>query len=101
MTSSMAARPRGRERLCGRRDEVIATLESTAPAVVARAFIYLFGLGALLVQFSPLLPGVQMQYPVPAEIAVGLALATSAAVTWSFDRTPPGVLRALPSVGTV
>ena len=90
-----------RERLCWRRDEVVATLESTNPAVVARAFIYLFGLGAILVQAAPVLPGDQLQYPVTAEIAVGLALLTSAAVTWSFDRTPSAVLRTLPSVGTV
>src|SRR3954454_25330721 len=100
MTSSMAARPRWRERLCWRRDEIVATLESTNPAVVARAFIYLFGLGALLVQFAPALPGEQVQDPVLCELAVGLALATSTAITWWFDRTPEAVLRVLPSVGT-
>src|SRR4051794_15552362 len=75
MTGSMAERPRWRERLCWRRDEVVATLESTNPAVVARAFIYLFGLGALLVLFAPALPAAQLEHPVPAESAVGLALA--------------------------
>ena len=101
MESSVADR-RGwwRERLVWRRDEVVATLDSTDPAVVARAFIYLFGLGALLVQFAPALPGEQLRDPTATEIAVGLALATSAAVAWTFDRTPPALLRALPSVGT-
>src|SRR4051812_11059636 len=101
MDRSGPDKPGWRERLCWRRDEVVATLDSTAPAVVARAFIYLFGLGAILVQFAPLLPGNQVQYPVVTEIAVCLALATSAAVTWSFDRTNPAVLRALPTAGTV
>jgi len=102
MESSMADRRRWwRERLGWRRDEVVATLDSTDPAVVARAFIYLFGLGAILVQVAPALPGAQLRNPTPAEIAVGLALCTAAAVTWSYDRTPEAVLRALPSVGTV
>jgi diguanylate cyclase (GGDEF)-like protein len=100
MESVMAERPRWRERLRWRRDEVVATLESTNPAVVARAFVYLFGLGALLVQFSPALPGEQLRHLVLAEIAVALALATSIAVTWSFDRTPAPVMRVLPSLGT-
>src|SRR5689334_8243925 len=100
MRRAAAERPGWRERLLWRRDEVVATLDSTAPAVVARAFIYLFGLGALLVQFAPVLPGQQVQYLVPVELAVGLALLTSACVMWSFDRTSPTVLRMLPSIGT-
>jgi diguanylate cyclase (GGDEF)-like protein len=90
-----------RQRLRWRRDEVVATLETTDPAVVARAFAYLFGLGAVLVIGAPALPGSQLNHTLLVHAAAGIALVVSAGVIASYDRTPDRVLRCLPAVGTV
>src|SRR3954452_10009803 len=90
-----------RHRLRWRRDEVVATLATNDPAVVARAFAYLFGLGALLVACAPGLPGAQVRHEGLVWAAVVIAVAVSATVISLYDRTPDRVLRCLPAVGTV
>ena len=89
------------QRLRWRRDEVVATLETTQPAVVARAFAYLFGLGALLVALAPALPGAQIRHVWLVDGAATIAVVVSIAVLTAYDRTPDAVLRCLPGVGTL
>jgi len=91
---------RWRQRLHWTRDEVVATLESTNRAVVARSFAYLFGLGAILVSVAPAFPGVQVRHPSLIAVAAGLAALTSIAVLTTYDQTPDVVLRCLPGLGT-
>ncbi|MFL5251185.1 MAG: diguanylate cyclase, partial [Myxococcales bacterium] len=90
-----------RERLRWRREEIVASLEATDPAVVARSLAYLFAIGALLVLAFPALPGEQLRYPALTLIPVVLALVTSVALVVVYDRTPAGILTALPSFGTL
>jgi diguanylate cyclase (GGDEF)-like protein len=88
-------------RLRWQRDEVVATLETTQPAVVARAFTYLFGLGALLVSLAPALPGAQLSHAWLVYGAAAIAVVVSVGVLVTYDRTPEVILRCLPGVGTV
>jgi diguanylate cyclase (GGDEF)-like protein len=90
-----------RDRLRWRREEIVASLEATDPAVVARSLAYLFAIGALLVLAFPALPGGQLRHPEMTIVPVVLALATSAALIVVYDRTPAWILTVLPSFGTV
>ncbi|HEX4735198.1 MAG TPA: GGDEF domain-containing protein [Thermoleophilaceae bacterium] len=90
-----------RDRLRWRREEIVATLEATDPAVVARSLAYLFAIGGLLVLAFPALPGAQLRHPEMTLVPVVLALATSVALIVVYDRTPAWILTALPSFGTV
>lgn len=90
-----------RSRLRWRREEIVASLEATDPAVVARSLAYLFGIGAGLVVAFPALPGEQLRHPALTLIPVALAVITSFTLIASYDRTPYWVLTALPSFGTL
>lgn len=88
-------------RLRWRREEIVASLEATDPAVVARSLAYLFAIGAVLVLLLPLLPGRQLRYPALTVGAATVALLTSVGLLTVYDRTAGWVLSALPSFGTV
>ena len=90
-----------RSRLRWRREEIVASLETTDPAVVARSLAYLFGIGAALVLVFPALPGEQLRYPVLTLVPAALAVITSVGLILSYDRTPTWVLTVLPSFGTL
>jgi diguanylate cyclase (GGDEF)-like protein len=90
-----------RDRLRWRREEIVASLEATDPSVVARSLAYLFAIGALLVLAFPLLPGQQLRYPALTLVPVGVAFVTSVCLILVYDRTPPWILTALPSFGTL
>jgi diguanylate cyclase (GGDEF)-like protein len=90
-----------RSRLRWRREEIVASLEATDPAVVARSLAYLFGIGALLVIAFPALPGEQLRDPLLTLIPATLALLTSAVLIVAYDRTPAWVLTLMPSFGTL
>ena len=90
-----------RARLRWRREEIVASLEATDPAVIARSLAYLFGIGATLVLLFPALPGEQLKHPVLTLVPVGLAYLTSGLLIVIYDRTPRWILTALPSFGTV
>ena len=90
-----------RARLRWRREEIVASLETTDPAVIARSLAYLFGIGATLVLLFPALPGAQLRHPLLTLIPVGLAYLTSVLLIISYDRTPSWILTVLPSFGTV
>jgi diguanylate cyclase (GGDEF)-like protein len=90
-----------RSRLRWRREEIVASLEATDPAVVARSLAYLFGIGGLLVVAFPALPGEQLRHPLFTLIPVALALLTSLGLILAYDRTPAWALTVLPSFGTV
>jgi diguanylate cyclase (GGDEF)-like protein len=90
-----------RARLRWRREEIVASLEATDPAVVARSLAYLFGIGATLVLAVPALPGEQLRHPGLTLLAAALALITSAALIVVYDRTPSWILTTLPSFGTL
>ena len=90
-----------RSRLRWRREEIVASLEATDPAVVARSLAYLFGIGAALVVAFPALPGGQLRYPALTLIPVALAVLTSVSLIVSYDRTPDWLLTLLPSFGTL
>jgi diguanylate cyclase (GGDEF)-like protein len=90
-----------RDRLRWRREEIVASLEATDPAVVARSLAYLFAIGALLVLAFPALPGKQLEHPEMTLVPAALALVTSIALIVVYDRTPAWILTALPSFGTV
>jgi diguanylate cyclase (GGDEF)-like protein len=90
-----------RARLRWRREEIVASLEATDPAVVARSLAYLFGIGAALVIAFPALPGEQLRYPAVTLLPAALAILTSVGLTVAYDRTPAWLLTALPSFGTV
>jgi diguanylate cyclase (GGDEF)-like protein len=90
-----------RARLRWRREEIVASLEATDPAVVARSLAYLFAIGGLLVLLLPALPGRQLQHPAMTVGAAVIALVTSAAVIAGYDGTARWVLSALPSFGTL
>jgi diguanylate cyclase (GGDEF)-like protein len=88
-------------RLRWRREEIVASLEATDPAVIARSLAYLFGIGATLVLLFPALPGGQLRHPLLTLVPVALAYVTSILLILVYDRTPRGVLTALPSFGTL
>jgi diguanylate cyclase (GGDEF)-like protein len=90
-----------RARLRWRREEIVASLEATDPAVIARSLAYLFGIGATLVLLVPALPGAQLRHPALTLVPVALAYLTSVALILAYDRTPPLLLTILPSFGTV
>jgi diguanylate cyclase (GGDEF)-like protein len=90
-----------RARLRWRREEIVASLEATDPAVVARSLAYLFGIGATLVLLFPALPGGQLRHPLLTLVPVVLAYLTSGLLIVVYDRTPSWILTALPSFGTV
>ena len=90
-----------RERLRWRREEIVASLEATDPAVVARSLAYLFGIGGALVLLLPLLPGQQLRYPALTAGAALIALFTSVIVITVYDETTDWILSALPSFGTL
>jgi diguanylate cyclase (GGDEF)-like protein len=90
-----------RSRLRWRREEIVASLEATDPAVVARSLAYLFGIGAALVIVFPALPGDQLRHPLLTLVPVALAVITSAGLILSYDRTPSWLLTLLPSFGTL
>jgi diguanylate cyclase (GGDEF)-like protein len=88
-------------RLRWRRDEVVASLHAVESAVIARAYAYFFGLGALLVALVPVLPGLQFDRPVVVTAAVALAALTSLGSLVVYEDIPPAALRILPALGTV
>jgi diguanylate cyclase (GGDEF)-like protein len=90
-----------RARLRWRREEIVASLEATDPAVIARSLAYLFGIGATLVLLVPALPGAQLRYPPLTLIPAGLAYLTSVLLILGYDRTPSWILTVLPSFGTL
>jgi diguanylate cyclase (GGDEF)-like protein len=90
-----------RARLRWRREEIVATLETTDPAVIARSLAYLFAIGATLVLAFPALPGEQLRHPVLTIVPALAAVITSAGLIVVYDRTPSRVLAALPSFGTL
>src|SRR4051812_47422859 len=90
-----------RTRLRWRREEIVATLETTDPAVHARSLAYLFGIGAALVLLFPALPGQQLQHPALTVGAALAAIVTSGSLLVAFDATPTWILAALPSLGTI
>jgi diguanylate cyclase (GGDEF)-like protein len=90
-----------RTRLRWRREEIVASLEATDPAVVARSLAYLFGIGAALVTAFPALPGEQLRHPALTLIPVALAVITSVGLVVAYDRTPSWLLTVLPSFGTL
>jgi diguanylate cyclase (GGDEF)-like protein len=90
-----------RNRLRWRRDEIVASLEATDPAVVARSLAYLFAIGGLLVLAYPALPGEQLRHPQLTLVPVALALITSVCLVVFYDRTLRWILTVLPSFGTL
>ncbi|HEX6712462.1 MAG TPA: GGDEF domain-containing protein [Thermoleophilaceae bacterium] len=90
-----------RARLRWRREEIVASLEATDPAVIARSLAYLFGIGATLVLLFPALPGAQLRHPALTLAPVALAYVTTVLLVVVYDRTPRWVLTVLPSFGTV
>jgi diguanylate cyclase (GGDEF)-like protein len=90
-----------RSRLRWRREEIVATLDATDPAVIARSLAYLFGIGATLVVLVPALPGTQLRYPALTLIPAALAYLTSVGLIVSYDCTRGWILTVLPSFGTV
>jgi diguanylate cyclase (GGDEF)-like protein len=90
-----------RARLRWRRDEIVASLEATDPAVVARSLAYLFGIGATLVVAFPALPGGQLRYPALTLVPAALAYLTSVLLIVVYDRMPRWILTVLPSFGTL
>jgi diguanylate cyclase (GGDEF)-like protein len=90
-----------RARLRWRREEIVASLEATDPAVIARSLAYLFGIGATLVLLFPALPGEQLRHPLLTLVPVALAYVTSLLLILVYDRTPAWILTVLPSFGTV
>ena len=90
-----------RARLRWRREEIVASLEATDPAVVARSLAYLFGIGGALVLLLPLLPGEQLRYPALTVGPALIALLTSVIVITVYDETTDWILSALPSFGTL
>jgi diguanylate cyclase (GGDEF)-like protein len=93
--------PALRARLRWRREEIVASLEATDPAVVARSLAYLFGIGATLVLAFPALPGGQLRHPALTLVPVALAYVTSVLLVVVYDRMPRWILTVLPSFGTV
>jgi diguanylate cyclase (GGDEF)-like protein len=88
-------------RLRWNREEVVASVESMAPAVVARSFAYFFGIGAAVVALVPLLPGRQIDHSGTVIAAVAAATLVAVWVLWRYDDAPAHAVRALPSIGTV
>jgi diguanylate cyclase (GGDEF)-like protein len=95
------ARQALRSRLRWRREEIVASLEATDPAVIARSLAYLFGIGATLVIAFPALPGDQLRHAPLTLIPVALAYVTSLSLIIGYDRTPSWVLTVVPSFGTL
>jgi diguanylate cyclase (GGDEF)-like protein len=86
-------------RLRWTRDEVVASLDVIDPAVIARAFAYFFGIGALIVLVVPALPGEQLDEPAYAFGAAAAALLVSGLTLALYDHAPRWYLRALPGCG--
>jgi len=87
-------------RLRWSRQEVVASIEATDPSVVARSFVYLFGLGGIFAALVPVLPGGQLVAPGFLIAAVAIAFLTAAAVLVAYDRVPRWAVRLLAPLGT-
>jgi diguanylate cyclase (GGDEF)-like protein len=93
--------PSALNRLRWSRHEVVASIEATDPAVVARTFVYLFTFGATLAALVPLFPGVDLVWPPVLYAAVGLAYGAAGLALGLYDRSPPWLLRGLAPVGAI
>lgn len=88
-------------RLRWTRDDVVASIETTQPAVVARSFVYLFGLGATLTLVVPALDGGRLKWPWGLYGAAGAAYLVAIVVLVVYEEMPSWAVRSLPPIGTV
>jgi diguanylate cyclase (GGDEF)-like protein len=69
--------------------------------MAARTLAYLFGLGALLLLATLLLPDTQQRHTNELVIVAGVAMLVAVALIAAYDRLPMGVLRFAPFLGTI
>jgi diguanylate cyclase (GGDEF)-like protein len=87
------------ERLRWTADEQTSVYGS--PSVVARTFAYLYGAGASLVLLTLALPHARDYHALPIVVVAVLAYTVVGFLLVRFERTPPLIFLALPTLGTV